>query len=201
MSHLMGRKGHKTEAYPVRAPTLGVPNEIVRYYFRIDDTTTPGETFSPRPWSPADPDMVQTAPLPSDLNFVLPLPPSTFDRAALVIVTVTGGGAISGDPISVQWRGVLGSNPVIVVPALPFGAAQEFMDPDVVGALAPGTITVLNYDFSDVVVPLGGGTLFPDLAMPGNLVVPSGSSLECFFAVGIDWNASLINEPFGPPTP
>jgi len=199
MSGIIGRGRYARTTYPAGAPpNFGIPNETVRYYFRIDDTTTADEAFSPRPWSAAAPALVQTDPLPSDLNFILPVPPCTLDRAALVIVTVNTGGAITGDVIPVQWRGVLGNNPVIVVPALAIGAPQDFIDPAVVGGVAPGTVTILNFDFSDVVIPLGGASIFPDLQMPANLVVPEGSSLECFFAVGIDWNANLINEPFGP---
>lgn len=209
MSHLMGHGRYARETYPAGSPpTFGTPNEIVRYYFRIDENTPPESgtiTYAPRPWTAADTALVTTQPPPlgppPDFNFILPVPPCVLDRAALIIVTANNGN-ITGDDILVQWRGILGNDPVIAIPAPALGAQQTFIETNTVGALSgPTAVTIVNFDFSDVVVPLGGATIFPELLIPENLTVPSGSSLECFFAVGIDWNLNLINEPFGPVTP
>lgn len=200
--YIIGRGRYARETYPAGTPpTFGIPDEIIRYYFNINDGTTPGGTFAPRPWTAANPALVPTTPVPPDFFFVLPVPPCTLTKAALSIVTVANGGAITGDPIQIQWRGILGNNPVIAIPAPALGAPQTFINTNVIGALPSGTISILNYDFGDVVVPLGGATIFPDLAMPANLVVPSDSSFICFFSAGIKWNAGLINKPFGPQPP
>jgi hypothetical protein len=199
--HLIGRRGYKSEAYPsTTPPNFGIPDEIMRYYFLIDDSITPGETYTSRPWNAADAALIQTVP-PPDFFFPVPVPPCALVRAALSVVTVIDGGAITGDDILIQWRGILGNNPVIAIPAPALGAQQTFIETNVLGALPSGTISIVNYNFQDVIVPLGGATIFPDLLMPANLDIPASSSFICFLSVGIDWNADLINEPFGPPAP
>lgn len=172
-----------------------IPNEVVRYYFRIDDTTTPATTVSPRPWSAADTTLAPTnPPTVPDFNFILPVPPCKLCSASLVVLRNTLGGAITGDPIALQWRAILGSNPAIIIPAPAIGApVPSFIDPEDSSLVALG-----NFNFEDVVIPQGGGVIFPDLSVPANLVIPAGSSLECFFSQGIDWDDRLIREPFGP---
>ncbi len=202
MGHIINRGRYGRETYPSGTPpNFGIPNEIVREYFAIGSDTTPGATFSPFPWSASNSALAPTNPpaiTPEAYNFIIPVPPCALDTAALITVSATGGGAITGDPIPIQWRGIFGNNPVIAIPAPAIGASQQFIDVNTLGALPAGTITITNFDFSGVVVPLGGATIFPDLAMPENLVVPVNSAFLCFFAFGIDWNPALINAPFGP---
>ncbi len=199
MTHLMGKGRYGRETYPAGAPpSFGIPDEIIRYYFTINGDQTPGNTYTSRPWNAADPELIATVP-PPDFFFPVPVPPCALAKAALSVVTILGEAeTITGDDIIVQWRGILGNNPVIAIPAPALGAPQTLIDTDVVGAGPNATITILNYDFSDVVVPLGGATIFPDILLPANLSIAAQSAFLCFLSVGIKWNASLINEPFGP---
>lgn len=190
---LMGHGRYRTEGYPAGAPpTYGVPDEIIRYYFSLTPSATADTRATMRPWSSAAPSVVQTDPLTPDLLAPLPVPPCQLLNGALILLS---SGDSSGSPISLQWRGLTDTTFPPPVPAPAFGApVASFIDPTV-GA----GISIQNFDFSDVIIPLGGAVIFPDLAIPSDW--SAGSVLEGFFTVGIKWNAGLINEPFGPPSP
>ncbi len=187
MGNVLGSRKHQT--YPAGTPpTFGVPNEIIRYYFKLDETTAANTRVAPRPWSAGATAVVSTDPLTADVFFPLPVPPCRLGKAALIVI----GGGNTGSPIALQWRGL--TTPSIPVPPAPaFGApVPNFIDP----TQGAGVVTVTNFDFSDVVIPLGGATIWPDLAIPSDWV--SSLGLAAFFTVGIHWNPALINEPFGP---
>jgi hypothetical protein len=202
MTHIIGRGRYARETYPDGAPpNFGVPDEIIRYYFRLDSTVS-GEVI-PHPWaavSALSPPTV--SPL---LSATLPVPPGKLSKAALIVVVINPGEPpivpITGDPIIIQWTGILGANipppPGIPVP-VPIGAPQQLIDTNVVGALPLGSVIVSNFDFGDVIIPLGGAVLTPTIILPDNLSFPVDAAFECAFSAGIDWNPALINEPFGP---
>src|SRR5260221_14519282 len=103
---------------------------------------TPGATFSPSPVSKINSALTPTNPpaiTPEAYNFIIPVPPCALDTAALITVSATGGGAITGDPIPIQWRGIFVNNPVIAIPAPAIGAPQQFIDANTFGVFPAGT--------------------------------------------------------------
>ena len=189
MSSIIGRGRYARQTYPTgAAPTFGLPNEIIRYYFDLIGATA-NRRVTMKPWSSAAPAVVQTDPLTNDILSPLPVPPCTLGHASLILISSGDG---SGSLIPLQWRGLVDTTFPPPVPAPAFGApVANFIDP-----AGPAGVSIRNFDFSDVVIPKGGAIIWPDLAIPGNW--EAGTVLQGFFSVAVHWNASLINAPFGP---
>lgn len=180
--HLMGRKGHKTEGYPSGArSTFGLPNEIVRYSF--DLTTAMAGTTQ-------DPIANQLGAAPQDsaafTNFAsvfFTAPGGHLGTGALVVVT---DGSNSGSPIDMQYVLATLANPI---PTLDGSVKTGVIDPTDAGGIYGSQI-----DFSDVVIPAGGGIIALQIVIPQDVVI---STLIVSLSVGVFWDPSTFADPPG----
>lgn len=180
---LMGRKGHKTEGYPTGArSTFGLPNEIVRYAFDIT-TDMAGTT--------QDPIANQLGATPQDsssfTNFgsvLFTAPGGRLDVGALVVIN---GGTNSGSPIDLQFVLATIANST---PTLDGSVKTGVIDP----AAAAG-IYGSQIDFSDVVIPAGGGIIALQAIIPQDVIITS--ALVVSLSIGVFWNPSTFTDPPG----
>lgn len=182
MTHLMGRRGYKTEGYPTGArSTFGLPNEIIRYAFDIT-TAMAGTT--------QDPIANQLGATPQDsssfTNFAsvfFTAPGGRLDIGALVVLT---DGFNSGSPIDFQYVLATLANPI---PTLVGSVKTGVIDPTDAGGVYGSQI-----DFSDVVIPAGGGIIALQVVVPQDVII---STLIASLSVGVFWDPKTFADPPG----
>lgn len=183
MSHIIGHGRYARESYP-KATNVGVnAQELIRFYGNMQAGLA-GETFSPVAWGGQESGLLPNNP-PGGLDesvFLIPMPAGKLGNASIVVVKDVTGGAITGDtPIKIQWRGLLGAAPTFSFPGTALGAEQDFFTPSAIPA-QPATLG-LSFDFSDVIIPAGGGLIYADLSIPEDLDIPASSFIQFFFEV------------------
>jgi hypothetical protein len=181
MKH-MGWGRYRTESYPSgNRSTFGLPNEIVRYAFEVT-TAMAGKTM--------DPIANQLGAAPEDsaaiVNFgavLFTVPGGRLDVGALVVINGTGN---TGDAISLQYVLATIASPL---PALDGSVKADVIDPTDDGILGS------QIDFSDVIIPAGGGILALQAIIPANVVIDT--TLVVSLSVGVIWDPSTFTDPPG----
>jgi hypothetical protein len=178
--HLMGRGRTARETYPSVAPTFGVPDEIIRYSFELTSAmagTTQNPTANQLGGTPQD------AGAPTNFAALLfTVPGGRLDLGDLVVIN---GGA-SGDPIDFQYTIATIASPSPV----PDGSLKVgVIDPTVSGILSS------QIDFTDVLIPAGGGILTLQVIIPANFAVDPESTVVVSLSVGVIWDPNTIRDP------
>lgn len=182
MPKLIGSR--RGETYPVSPGVgrYGATAEIVRFIASLG-SQTPGSTNALIPWPGTGVATQATNPIANEnqIGFLMQVPEGPLGPGKLIAFEDQTGGDITGDPIPLQWRLLPGPSPSMTFPGVPLGAPRTFVDPSTLTAFP--TTTETEFDFSDVIVPAGGGLLYADLFVPANFSVPLNSFIMVNFMV------------------